>query len=242
MSKTLYEILGIPKDANEVMVKTAYHKLALKYHPDKAADPAEAAAMQEKFAEISTAYNTLKDREKRAAYDQTLDQKKQAREDAQAKGQTKPPGADSGVLKAAGGAAAREKERLLVGKRAFKVGLQALQAGDYDKAEAHFETAIKNHDKDPLYHFKLAQTLKFARKSFSRATEAAKRSIELDTYNNEFRVLLAELYEAVGSTSKAVETYKEILKWDATNERAIQALAILEPKKQSLLDRFLGRR
>lgn len=64
--KNYYEILGVPKDADEAQLKKAYRKLALQYHPDKNPDDPSA---EEKFKEVSEAYDVLRDPEKRASYD-----------------------------------------------------------------------------------------------------------------------------------------------------------------------------
>lgn len=61
-----YQSLGIARDASEADVTKAYRKLAHKYHPDVSKEP----DAEEKFKEIAEAYKTLKDPEKRAAYDQ----------------------------------------------------------------------------------------------------------------------------------------------------------------------------
>jgi curved DNA-binding protein CbpA len=60
-----YKILGVEKNADDAQLKKAYRKLALKYHPDK--NPAPEA--EEKFKQISEAYDCLSDKEKRAVYD-----------------------------------------------------------------------------------------------------------------------------------------------------------------------------
>jgi curved DNA-binding protein len=64
--KDYYKILGVERDADLDAIKKAYRKLAHKYHPDVSKDPAG----EEKFKEIADAYQTLKDTEKRTAYDQ----------------------------------------------------------------------------------------------------------------------------------------------------------------------------
>lgn len=64
--KDYYEVLGVGRDASLDEIKKAYRKLAHQYHPDVSKDPAST----DKFKEIAEAYRTLKDPEKRAAYDQ----------------------------------------------------------------------------------------------------------------------------------------------------------------------------
>lgn len=66
MAEDYYELLGVSKDATAQDIKKAYRKLALKYHPDR--NPGDKAA-EEKFKQVSDAYQVLSDDEKRAAYD-----------------------------------------------------------------------------------------------------------------------------------------------------------------------------
>ena len=61
-----YETLGVPKDADVEQIKKAYRKLALQYHPDKNEGSKDA---EERFKEITRAYEVLRDSEKRAVYD-----------------------------------------------------------------------------------------------------------------------------------------------------------------------------
>lgn len=62
-----YEILGVSKTATKDEIKTAYRKLALKYHPDRNPDNKEA---EDKFKEAAEAYEILSDDQKRRQYDQ----------------------------------------------------------------------------------------------------------------------------------------------------------------------------
>ena len=60
-----YEVLGVPRDADEKTIKDAYHRLAMKWHPDRNASP----EAEGRFKEIATAYAILSDPKKRARYD-----------------------------------------------------------------------------------------------------------------------------------------------------------------------------
>jgi curved DNA-binding protein len=64
--KDYYAALGVKRDASADEIKKAYRKLAQKHHPDVSKEK----GAEEKFKEIAEAYQTLKDAEKRAAYDQ----------------------------------------------------------------------------------------------------------------------------------------------------------------------------
>ena len=65
MGKDYYKILGVPKSAKVDEIKKAYRKLALKWHPDKN----KSSGAEEKFKEISEAYDVLSDTEKREIFD-----------------------------------------------------------------------------------------------------------------------------------------------------------------------------
>lgn len=70
MNKDYYEVLGLDATATSNEIKTAYRKLASKYHPDKLSQQSEEQA-GEHFKEIEEAYRVLKDSVSRAHYDQT---------------------------------------------------------------------------------------------------------------------------------------------------------------------------
>jgi len=61
-----YDILGVPRNADEEQIKRAYRRLARKYHPDVNKQPGAV----ERFKEVQEAYQVLSDKNKRAAYDQ----------------------------------------------------------------------------------------------------------------------------------------------------------------------------
>jgi molecular chaperone DnaJ len=65
-TKNYYTVLGVPRDADDTILKTAYRKLARLYHPDK--NPGDKAS-EERFKEVTEAYGILSDPDKRAHYD-----------------------------------------------------------------------------------------------------------------------------------------------------------------------------
>jgi molecular chaperone DnaJ len=69
MKRDYYEVLGLAKDASPEAIKKAYRRMALKCHPDRVAE-SEKAKAEEKFKEVSEAYEILSDSDKRATYDQ----------------------------------------------------------------------------------------------------------------------------------------------------------------------------
>jgi len=83
--KDYYQTLGVTPDADEKAIKAAYRKLARKYHPDVSTEN----EAEERFKEVSEAYEVLRDADKRAEYDQV-------RQYAQHGGFEPPPGWQAG--------------------------------------------------------------------------------------------------------------------------------------------------
>jgi len=230
MAPTHYQVLGVQSTATVDDIKKAYRNLARTQHPDKAKSPEEKQKLEDLFAAITTAYNVLKDEEQRKAYDGVL---------SKAPSQLATPGAPAGAVAAAAVAAAvtagggakpsgsggqapaggmdLEKGRKDVAMRAFAQGIKLLQMGDYARAVDFLRAAVKSWPDEAQFHNKLAFTLLKLKRNFSEALSSAQRAAEMDPYKSEYKIHLAELYEAVGSHDKAVATYRDILQWDPDN-------------------------
>lgn len=223
MSRTYYEILQVGRDAADAEIKKAYHRLARSFHPDKAKDEAEKAKFEEEFALITKAYNQLKDPQNRAQYDEQLEKARGAAvagatgQPAATESTSAAPRQPTGGGSGAGGAVNVEAGRKEIAKRAFGQGVRLLQLKEYDRAAEFLRAAVKNDGSQAVYHDRLAVALLRTRKSFSEAVDAAKRAVELDPYKTEYKMHLAELHEAIGSTKAAEDVYTDILKWDPEN-------------------------
>src|SRR5437016_5774376 len=68
--KDYYQVLGVPKNASAAEIKKTYRKLAQQHHPDRNRGNKDA---EDRFKEISAAYDVLGDEEKRKAYDRVRD-------------------------------------------------------------------------------------------------------------------------------------------------------------------------
>lgn len=72
MSKSMddpYHVLSVPRNATPSQIKSAYRKLALKFHPDRQSTPEEKERCSKVFVKIGNAYEILADKERRAEYD-----------------------------------------------------------------------------------------------------------------------------------------------------------------------------
>lgn len=72
--KDYYKILGLEKSSSDDEIKSAYKKLALKWHPDRCKDQSKVQEYTDKFKDISQAYSVLSDPNKRKSYDQFGDE------------------------------------------------------------------------------------------------------------------------------------------------------------------------
>lgn len=245
MKPDYYKILGVSPNAPDKEIRRVYHQLASKYHPDKARTPEEAREFEERFAQISEAYNVLKDPERRREYDKTL--KETGAASVETASITTTQSVETTKRTAATGkvaAAPSVSDLAAIAQRAFNKGLQFYKTGDYARAVQFFEASVQNMPKEANYLSYLALALVKSRKELTRAIELCKKAIELEPFNMEHRLRLGMIYETMGSVTMARKTYEEILRWDNSIISAQERLQALSKKKKTLktiIEDILGR-
>ena len=224
MKETYYSILGIDPSATDKEIKRAYYRLARGLHPDNAPNAKVRAKNEQRFAAVSKAYNVLKDKKKRAKYNETLEKVSAKPEETSSQKELEEVSSSSEVRTTA---PERKKEKILIAKKAHVKGIQIFRKHDYDKSITFFKAAIENDDQEAAYFYHLAMAMLRAKKSFTKAVDYANKAIEMDPYNMDYKLLLGEIYETAGVITKAKNIYGEILKWDPAHEKANQRMELL---------------
>jgi tetratricopeptide (TPR) repeat protein len=225
-----YQALDVSPRAEMSEIKRAYHSLAKRFHPDRFHQGTNASLrgrIEGAFARLAQAYETLKDKQTRAAYDLKLEkrvraahnqpspasQRQQQSQTTQAsQAETTRPQMPSGpsVLEHA------EKQ--------FKRGLTAIEHGNQALALACFSEAARLAPKQALYRAHYGHTLASQEQSRHQAEAELQAAIALDTRNISYRVMLAELYRHAGLLKRAQGELERALSIDPQHKQARQIL------------------
>lgn len=248
-----YKTLGLKRDASEKEIRRAYYKLARELHPDKADSPDKQLENEQKLAVVSEAYNTLKDPLRRKEYDKSqgnTDSADNSPPSAAGKAPSIAPSQTAGAATAADQQTSTRRyvqdspevteQKAGIAKRAFQKGMVMFKQKDYARAIEFFEAAIKNDPNSAEYHSNLAHASLLAKKGFSKAIVCCEEAIRLDPYNVEHKIIMARIYETVGSTSNAERVYQDVLRWDPQNLTATRRLAELQGGDKNEKSFFMG--
>ncbi len=197
-----YEILGVSENASQEEITAAFKKLVKELHPDRIKDEEERKIAEQKFKDITRAFNVLRDPEKRKDYDSLLSKQ----------------GLKSFEKKETGKANSEDF---------FKQAIALSKKGKYADAETYFITAIKRGMATAECYYKLALTQMNLPKRSKKIVENLENAINLDPLNAKYRLTLADFYLEKGIKSKAVYHYKRVLKIDPKNKRALDVLKAL---------------
>ncbi len=198
-----YEILGVSRNASTDEITAAFKKLVRDLHPDRYDDEDEKREAERKFKEITRAFNILKDPEKRREYDKTL-----------------------------GSSAVITKENKAGSEDYYKKGIALYKAGNYENAEAYFQSAIVRGMATANCYYYLALAQKHLPRRSKKVVENLEKAINLDPLNVKYRMELADFYLEKGVKSKAIYHYKRVLKIEPNNRKAYEILKSLGVVKE----------
>jgi len=204
---SLYDILGVESDATEAQIRSAFRKLTFKHHPDRfAGDDREKA--EERFQEITEAFNVLSRPESREKYDEEVSQ-----------GQ---PGG--------GGAAMDRKE---IARRLAAKGSQTMREGNLTEALRELKSALDHDDECARAHYFMGVGLSKLSGREKDGLRHLEKAMSLEPGNAVMIAETAVSAMAVGMTARAERLAEEALSFDPTNLKASKVLQHLNSNEDS---------
>ncbi len=218
---SLYDILGVERDATEAQVRSAFRKLTFKHHPDRYSG-ADRQKAEERFQEITEAFNVLSRPEARKKYDEELSQ---------------------GQL--GGSGAAMEPNE--IARRLAAKGSQTMREGRLTDALNELKSALDHDENCSRAHYFMGVAL--AKVGGGREKDALRhleRATALEPGNAVMLSEAASIALKVGMKARAQRLAEEALDFDPTNKKAttvLQESQIAESTQsgEGLLGRFRRR-
>jgi curved DNA-binding protein CbpA len=220
-AKDHYEVLDIARLCSAEEIKTAYHSLARRFHPDHfhKSDSALRSRVDSAFARIAQAYEALSNSALRAAYDAKLTSKSAG------------PGGKSVPAAKPDQPAAVRKEKPPNAERAeasFQQGLAALKRNQRDQAIRLLAEAAMLAPREARYRANYGHALIGETNARRVAESELQAAISLEPNNASHRVMLAEFYQTIGLRRRAQGEVERALTADPQNEAARALLARLK--------------
>lgn len=213
-----YQVLGVGRNTDQDTLKQTYHRLARRFHPDRFhQDTQLRSRVEDAFAKIAQAYETLRDRSSRAAYDLKI-----GKEQAQRSGSSE---SASGASPSSGGAQATPAERA---EESYQRGLSALKAGNAAQALNSFAEAARLAPNVARYRAQYGQTLAGNEQLRHRAETEIQAAIMLAPADVTYRLMLARLYQKLGFIKRAQGEIERVRAIEPGNAEARALLAELQ--------------
>jgi curved DNA-binding protein CbpA len=213
-----YEVLGVGREASDEELKNAYHRLARRYHPDRfhQTDTKLSNQIDSAFAYIARAYGTLGDHTSRATYD--------AQHNANAPQET----ASSPTIDQSESKPATKKSESDRAESSYQKGLAAAKQNQPEQALRLFAEAASLEPRIARYRAEYGRALIGNPETRRIAEIELKAAISLEPANASYRIMLAELYRALGLHRRAEGEIQRALAADPKSEAARSLLAGLK--------------
>lgn len=219
---THYHVLGVPRTSDQETLKQTYHRLARRFHPDRFHQETELRRrVEDVFARIAQAYDTLRDKRTRAAYDLKLGQESLSSTPAETRSQPTAPTPPPSPATSNMTPAERAEEQYKMGREALRAGKAALALNSFAEA-ARLEPSVAR------YRAQYGQVLAASAQMRHRAETEIQAAIMLEPANVHYRIMLARLYQKLGFIKRAQGEVERIRSLEPENADALALLAELQ--------------
>jgi len=209
---TLYDTLGLERDASDQDIRKAFRRLALKYHPDRFADDQRAEA-EERFQGITEAFNVLSHPESREKYDTEISK----------------------------GTADKTMDAKEISRRLSAKGSQLMREGKMAEAVETLKGAIDHDDGNARAHYFYGQVIGRISGKERDALRHVEKAIGLEAGNATMMAEAASLSLAAGMKTRAARHAQDALALDPTNSKAMDILSRAEGDDKGKGGGLLGR-
>ena len=222
--KDYYDILEVTReDFSASQLKTNYYAFAKKYHPDKFRKYGSDVlndTLEHILNLVNTAYETLKDPERREEYDRDL---------------------NTGRLKSPGGGPTAQQTRVNMDQVAndnFTQGKSLIQVQKYAEAVSFLKRSVQIKPDNAEFLAYLGYAMSKIPQYRRESEKHFLRSIEINPMNTNTYIHLGRMYKEVRMLAKALEAFQNALRWDPENRVALQEIEEITGSKRS--KGFLG--
>jgi curved DNA-binding protein CbpA len=209
---SLYDTLGLERDASDQDIRKAFRRLALKYHPDRFANDQRVEA-EERFQGITEAFNVLSHPESREKYDTEISK----------------------------GTADKTMDAKEISRRLAAKGSQLMREGKMAEAVETLKGAIDHDDENARAHYFYGQVIGRISGKERDALRHVERAVTLEPGNATMMAEAASLSLAAGMKTRAVRHAQDALALDPTNSKATDVLSLAESADKSKGGSLLGR-
>lgn len=199
MTKSFYTILDLPENATAKQIRDRFMQLARERHPDRIQGEEKEEA-ELRFQEVTEAFNTLIDPERRLQHDQEL--------------KAPAPGASSADMDQ-------------IARVYIQRGIQDYRQQDFRGAVQNFETATQENPVEASGWYHLSRALAHDRRALPRAREAIAKACELKPMEAQYLKFAGQLFAESGMFDQAGDYLQRALDWggsDAVVEEALHAV------------------
>jgi curved DNA-binding protein CbpA len=204
-----YELLGVLPTSSTNEIKTAYFRIAKKFHPDryhKDVGTELHKRIQSAFSEIAKAYEVLKDEKSRKSYDLKYKDKIKSEEP-------------------------KAEDPRSIAEKSFEEGYKLLMNQEYEAAYPFLARATHLDPGNAKYHAYFGKLLSADEKMRFKAEEEIRIAINMEPKNALYRIMLAELYIDYGFYRRAEGELKRLLDIEPNNQQALKMLKELPRSK-----------